>query len=362
MGSSVANVGDLDGNGRTEVAVGAPCMHGALAWSSPNDSGQVLILQGYSPGPHELDEADAAWAESGESGFGATVAGAGDMGGDGIPDVLVGAPFWSEETDDGGAVFVIHGPAWGSHPFHYFAYTSYLGGQIGDLLGGCVAGAGDVNADGYADILMGAPGADAVYFQYGPVSGDHYVYETTLKFDSDGYALGHSAAGAGDVDGDGHDDVLVGGVDEGEDRARAYLFHGPLPDNPLGWEFSVGNADAILTGSSGGGNGDYGTAVAGAGDVNGDGFDDVLVGAMNVSDAYLFLGPSVVSGQLADADAVFEGVDSWNGNLLGFSFAGAGDVNGDGYDDIVLGAPETRNGIISAAGAAYLWLGGASSP
>src|SRR5690242_14058941 len=162
--------------------------------------------------------------------------------------------------------------------------------------------------------------------------------------------LGLSVAGAGDVNGDGYADIIVGADHNdagGTDAGRAYVvFGGPGPTRLPNW---------VLTGGSGGGL--FGNSVAGAGDVNGDGYADVIVGApqaggSNRGAAYVFFG-----GPAADAipDLALSGEQA--NDRFGASVAGAGDVNGDGYDDVIVGAP-LNDSAGSNSGRAYIFYGG----
>ncbi len=241
-----------------------------------------------------------------------------------------------------------------------------LGPVDGDRAGSAVAGVGDVNADGYADLLIGAPNHDgdeadagAAFLLLGPVSGQVDLGRAAAEIvgkEVEGEA-GHSVAAAGDVNADGYADLLIGApyVDTGaSDAGAAYLVLGPVDG-----ELDVRSGDAIMNGLS---SIDWaGWAVAGAGDTNGDGYDDLLVGApyadkngSNVGAAYLLLGP--VSGELAlsEADAQMPGETA--ADSAGLAVDGAGDVDGDGIDDVILGAPG-RDQSGTNAGAAYLLLG-----
>lgn len=246
------------------------------------------------------------------------------------------------------------------------AASQVLGGSAGTEIGRALANAGDVNGDGYADVLIGARGENhlgsytgAAYLFYGPLSGTHSLSDADAKFTGEGafHYAGQAVAGAGDVNGDGYNDLLIGAWGEssaGSSAGAVYLVYGPVSGT-----ISLSQADAKLTGEAPGDNAGY--AVAGAGDVNNDGYDDLLIGAYHQDAggsqsgaAYLVYGPVSGTLSLAEADAKFVGQAAVD--LAGEALAGAGDVNRDGYADILIGA-SGNDAAGSTAGAAYLFYG-----
>ena len=358
FGQSVAAAGDIDGDGYGDVIVGDPSFLGG--------GGTAVGLAALYPGAAGGPAATPSWTASGlaDSAFGISVAGAGDVDGDGYPDVIVGASDHSNSLLREGAAFLYRGgpagltasPAW-----------SVEGELAGARLGWSVAGAGDVNGDGYGDVAIGAPDhtpdgsaallyAGRVRVYHGGPTGLGAIPAWT--HDGDEYAsdFGYSVASAGDVDGDGASDLVVGdplhlGTFLG---GQSYLFTGGpggLSSTP---SWTVEGEDAVD---------DFGRSVATAGDVNRDGYSDVLVGANGVNvgvwrdagRAYLFLGGP--SGPAAPAAWTWSGANS--NASLGRSVASAGDTNGDGYSDVIVGAP---NATVTRTyeGQALLFLGSAS--
>jgi len=308
----------------------------------------------------------------------------GDVNGDSYEDFLIGA-FGAQLGN--GAVYLILGRLgadWGRGFNVTNADASFVGEAAGDCAGRGVAGAGDVNGDGYDDFLIGAYYSDAsatliatgkVYLILGRPAADWGQgfglanADASFGGEATGDNAGYSLANAGDVNSDGYDDFLVGAFlnDENGDRAgKAYLFLG-RQEVDWGRNVSLANADASFLGKR---TFDWaGYSVAGAGDVNGDGYDDFLIGAYGNDDgvfgggaAYLILGrPAADWGQgfdLAHTDASFLGEASED--YAGSAVSGAGDVNGDGLDDFIIGA-DGNDEAASWAGQVYLILGRASA-
>jgi len=170
------------------------------------------------------------------------------------------------------------------------SHASFIGESSDDWAGFSVAGAGDVNGDGYGDILIGAKGNDdgaynagQIYLIFGKVSGwtiDHDLSKADASFLGEETVdiTGASVSGAGDVNGDGYDDILIGSYANdhaGGDSGQVYLIFGKFS----GWtmDLDLSNADTSFTGEDEDDKAGY--SVSGAGDVNGDGYDDILIGA-----------------------------------------------------------------------------------
>lgn len=337
FGYSVASAGDLDGDGFGDVIVGAESFN-----DGEMNEGRAFVFNGSSSGLSTV----ASWAVSptnqAESHFGSAVATAGDTNGDGFSDVVVGAPTYDGTSgSNAGAAFLYLGSATGLGTAADWTAEGLLDDS---WFGGSVGSAGDTNGDGFSDVVVGSHEFDGsltdagradVFF--GSATGPGVSPDWSVLGDQTGASLGWSVATAGDVDGDGYSDVVIGApyYDDGHsNEGRTYLYLGSTsgPNAAPNW-----TAESDQTGAL------FGAAVGPAGDVDGDGYSDLLVGAyyydgiagIESGRAYLF--PGTASGLQSTPSWTVE--SSQSGAILGFSVATAGDVNGDGWADFVVGAP-----------------------
>jgi len=303
-----------------------------------------------------------AWSTTGDrvgEDYGYTVASAGDVNGDTYPDLIVGAPHFDNGIYRGGAAFVFYGSPGGlSAQPDWFVGSD----QNGARFGFAAASAGDVNHDGCDDVLIGAyrandgqPEEGRAYLYLGSPQGLSAEPAWTYESNQKEAQLAYSVAGAGDVNGDGFDDVLVGVrwyddtlINEG----AAFLFFGSAdglsatPD----WTAVGGQSGAA-----------FGTAVLLVPDTNGDGYDDILIGAPHLAytlpdegGAFLFLG-----GENPAAAAAWQASSGQTGSQFGAAVA-AGDFDQDGRADLLIGAPQ-YSGEEEREGGVFLYLGAETS-
>ncbi|HAX75251.1 MAG TPA: hypothetical protein DCY88_05295, partial [Cyanobacteria bacterium UBA11372] len=321
---------------------------------------------------------------NGSNGFviyvGNVVSNAGDVSGDGFDDLIIGVPYADYNGKSGvGLIYVLDG----SNAGFASGGFSMNGMAAGDHLGYAVSSAGDVNGDGFDDVIMGAPYADSNGIWN---SGQSYVVfgsNSGLRFSlsdlngSNGFAIngigwgdysGFSVSSAGDVNGDGFDDVIIGALFNGFDgstRAASYVVFGS--NSGFGASLNLSN----LNGSNGfaikaiSSDHRLGRSVSSAGDVNGDGIDDLIIGAPGSRQSYVVFGSKSgfsASLNLSDLNGsngfVINGIGA--GFSSDFSVSNAGDVNGDGIGDLIIGVSDADPNGIWDAGQSYVVFGSKS--
>ncbi|MFY0642989.1 MAG: FG-GAP repeat protein [Bacteroidia bacterium] len=355
FGSSVALAGDVNADGYGDLVVGVP-----LFDNGQTDEGRAYIYYGSSTGLSN-STFDVMEQNQANASFGTSVASAGDINGDGYSDVLVGAPLFDNGNTDEGVVFVFEGSATGLDT----TYASLLEqNQDSSNFGISVSSAGDVDADGYSDVVVGASLYDNgetdegnAFIYLGASGGLNTALATRLEANQGVAHFGSAVSFAGDINGDGYSDVLVGAEnwDNGSiDEGGVFIYNGSS---------SGLSSTLVLRLEVHQSNANLGTSVACAGDVNGDGYSDIMVGAPNFDNGDLDEGIVLIyQGSLLGIDTLFKmsleiHQDSAH---FGYKVAPAGDVNGDGYSDVIIGSPEYDNGN-SDEGAAFVYLGSPDS-
>ncbi|RYF91604.1 MAG: hypothetical protein EON95_14655, partial [Caulobacteraceae bacterium] len=380
-GYSVAPAGDLNGDGIDDVIITASRAH-----QNANNAGATYVVFGSrAPAPASVN----LLALDGTTGFrlsgvvdqftGISASSAGDFNGDGIADLIIGSR--NTRFDPASPAYLVFGSATG-YPSNI--NLADLNGANGVKIFGAfaidapasVSSAGDINGDGLSDLILGFSMADV----NGTDSGVSYVvFGTSAAFGptfslstldgSNGFRIkgegasqqsGHSVSAAGDINGDGLDDLIVGAPGGTGANGVSYVIYGSTA--PFSLDFNLADLDGAngfrIEGVIGGAR--TGFAVASAGDINGDGTDDLLISTRNGRTAYVVFGDEGGFGAALDL-AGLDGTDGFaiTASVDLFKVAGAGDVNNDGLDDIILGAPNSSpNGTNS--GTVYVVFGRAT--
>jgi hypothetical protein len=333
-GEAINSAGDINGDGYYDVIVGAPRFS-----NGEENEGAVFVYYG---SPKGL-ETNPSWIMEGNQAnafFGASVSTAGDVNKDGYSDIVVGSSYFDEGETNEGKVFVFLGSATGISKTPFF---SAQGDQVNAFFGKSVASAGDVNHDGYGDIIIGAPGYDhgqanegRAYLYLGTYMGMTQSAAWTGESNQADANFGHSVACAGDVNGDGFSDVVIGAnrFDDGMSNVgKLYVYMGSANG------FSL-YPDWTMTGKQIDGN--LGISVNAAGDINGDGYGELIAGAYGynsqdpIGNVFIYYGSRTgVTNNSIILDKV-----KYPGVSLGLSVASAGDINGDGYADVLAGVSQ----------------------
>ncbi|MEM6913375.1 MAG: integrin alpha, partial [Pseudomonadota bacterium] len=379
LGFDAAALGDIDGDGDDDFAV--------TLFGASSGAGAVLIVLGNLPdwastSPEDLTDNDDALLIEGVRGgrLGFSIDSAGDVDGDGTDDLIIGAP----GEGDAGAVHLVFGGdgfAERASVLSGEGVVTFLGARGGEEAGYSIATLGDVNGDGFDDFAIGAPsllvggGSGAVYVVFGDDArfGGNEIDLSSLD-GSNGFVftagglndfLGRSVSSAGDVNGDGFDDILVS-APFAKFSGQAHLIYG----RDDGFSASFGPRDfesgegATFTGKRFAD--EFGWPAVAAGDINGDGFDDILFGA-HLADGLAGEAGSVDlvlgSADPFDVRALVDNADGYRldgvfeNDFLGVGLSSVGDLNGDGYDEFIAGAPGADPHGVFEAGIAYLVYG-----
>ncbi|MEO1210419.1 MAG: hypothetical protein AAFX78_12825 [Cyanobacteria bacterium J06638_20] len=400
-GNSVSGAGDINGDGLDDLIIGA---------SQANHNGNRNAGESYVVFGSNQDFAPSLELANlnGRNGFvirgideldysSGPASGAGDINGDGFDDLIIGASRADPNGNNAaGESYVVFGSNQGFTPRLDLATLDGRNGFVingideDDFSGGSVSGAGDINGDGFDDLIIGASFADP---NGNNTAGESYVvfgrdqgFAASLNLadlnGGNGFVIngidrndrsGGSVSGAGDINGDGLDDLIISAVDAAPNgnlfAGESYVVFG----RDQGFTASLDLAD--LDGRNGfviNGIDEYdssGSLVSGAGDINGDGFDDLIIGTRNTDpngdssgESYVVFGRDqgfTASLDLADLDGrngfVLNGID--RGDRSGTSVSGAGDINGDGIDDLIIGAPLADPNGVPWAGESYVVFG-----
>ncbi|SDD27395.1 Hemolysin-type calcium-binding repeat-containing protein [Sphingomonas sp. YR710] len=315
---------------------------------------------------------------------GASVSTTNDLNGDGRADILIGAPGMERGTVvDAGAAFVIWSPAAAggidlNDPFTAGGKGYVIKGEnAGDVAGTTVLSIADLNGDGKSDVIVGAPGNDAggadagaAYVVFGKSSASAVNLSSVaagtggykIIGDNAGDAAGHVIATISDQNGDGKSEILIGAQHSqigGIDSGSVYVVFGKSTGTAVDLtNVANGTGGYVIKGVAGDG---AGAAVANVGDLNGDGRSDILIGAANSDGAYVVFGKAdtttVDLGNVALGVGGYKIIAENGGDLTNMTVTGGVDLNRDGINDIVIGAPNNGEGGTDA-GAVYVVWGG----
>ncbi|MBU0475361.1 MAG: FG-GAP repeat protein [Bacteroidetes bacterium] len=319
LSSSVSSAGDVDNDGFDDFIIGIP--------GYMDDKGKANIYYGSSSIDNLVNDSMVGNGKNNK--FGYSISNAGDVNNDGYDDIVVGAIGY--ESSKGRAYIYF-----GGNNMNNTADVVFTGERPNDDFGSSVLSAGDVNNDGFDDIIVCASGyyKGKVYLYYGGANMDN-IADVVFNGETDFDRFGSSASGIGDINSDGYDDFIIAAKEYHGNIGRAYIYYGGSVVDSV--------ADVILTGSAD--NDKFSSIVSSAGDVNADGFDDFII--TDRSQVYLYFGEDYFN-----SNNYIVLTSDGSQSITSFSVSSAGDINNDGYDDILVGSGDTNNDRV-----VYIYLG-----